>query len=122
MDTDDIISRLYRELLEALRGSNNHEDLSDALLPERDSIKIRQTLWDLLTSEGNHTLIEKLHKAETHTPGYSIVIVPATGFSEDDTTHNAVIDWLKDNQIPYLNVPHEIAELEHSLCNTPETT
>jgi hypothetical protein len=57
----------------------------------------RVELWNRLAIEGNHDLIAKLAFVERREPGFGVVIVPPRGFSENDETHNAVLDFLRDD-------------------------
>lgn len=52
-------------------------------------------LWDRLAAEGNWPLIEKLRMVEEEVGGYGTVVCPPKGFSDNDETHNAVVDWLQ---------------------------
>lgn len=72
-------------------------------------------IWTRLAMEGNYSLIDRLHKAETKEPGYTTIIVPDEGFSPDDDVHNSIIDWLKARKyINIINVRKEVYELEKS--------
>ena len=72
-------------------------------------------VWTALTLEGNHTLIDKLRRAELKTPGFGTLVVPKAGFSPSDAVHNAVLTWCGSNQILLLNPSLEIARLQHAL-------
>lgn len=72
-------------------------------------------LWAQLALEGNTTLLFKLHHAENKEPGYTVIVVPKEGFSDNDDTHNAVIEWLKSHEILALNTRCEIGRMEHAL-------
>ena len=112
----EAIERLYRRLtedstplpIEKTEGSTLQSSKSD--LPYQP-----KNVWDRLTSEGNFKLIEKLHLAEHKEPGYNVIPVPSLGYSENDDTHNAVLDWLKEHNILALNPLHEISIMERSL-------
>jgi hypothetical protein len=68
-------------------------------------------LWAALAAEGNHILMEHLHKAEKGEPGYGTIVVTKAGFSEDDEVHNAVLDWLQEHKINICNPGNDIANL-----------
>lgn len=104
----------YRRLQEHLTGSTGDETLqgSTGYQPK--------TLWDRLAAEGHHALIEKLHRAEKKDPGYNVLLVPTEGYSDDDITHNAIVDWIKEKDILSLNVTHEIACLDKALHHPRE--
>ena len=71
--------------------------------------------WTALVAEGNHDLIAKLKRAVDGEPGFGTIIVDEKGFSENDDTHNAVLDWLKDKGVNILDVPFEVGNLELAL-------
>lgn len=73
------------------------------------------TLQDRLAAEGNTTLIANLNRALRRESGYETIAIPKEGFSEDDETHNTVLDWLKEHDIHTINPIKEIAELEKTL-------
>jgi 5,10-methylenetetrahydrofolate reductase len=60
-------------------------------------------LWTTLALENNTNLISRLHRAERREPGFNVIAVPKNGFSENDETHNAVLDWLQSHEILVLN-------------------
>ena len=72
-------------------------------------------LWITLALEGNTDLLSKLHRAENKEPGFSIIVVPKNGFSENDETHNAVIEWLQSHEILALNPRVEAARMKVAL-------
>ena len=74
-----------------------------------------ETLWVALASEGQFELMERLRKALLKAPGYGTIIVTRKGFSDNDRTHNLVIQWLKAHDIHSLDVMFEIGNLEESL-------
>ena len=71
--------------------------------------------WELLAAEGNHDLIARLRRAELGEEGFGSIAVTKDGFSENDETHNAVMEWLKSKGINIINPSREIAELEKAL-------
>lgn len=81
----DLMDRLYREAADRVNKTLPYEFriLYDP-----------QELWERLAAEGQHDLIATLHHVERETPGFGTVVVPDRGFSEDDVTHNMVLDWL----------------------------
>jgi len=98
------------------------ENLLEAFLKFLDDFKLSsrgdfrpRTVWDRLASDGNFELISKLQMVEKGYPGYGTVVVPAGGFSEDDDTHNAVLDWLRGHHINVLNPGLLITKLERAL-------
>ena len=72
-------------------------------------------IWERLTLEGNHDLIAKLHYVEQGEAGFGTIVVPVEGFSEDDDTHNAVLDWLREHNVNILNPGREITILTKAL-------
>jgi len=72
-------------------------------------------IWAALTLEGRMDVIAKLHMVEIGEGGYGTIAVPKEGFSDDDTVHNAVIDWLKDHGVHVLNTRMTAARLARSL-------
>lgn len=60
-------------------------------------------LWSRLALEGNFKLLDKLQRAERHEPGYGTIIVSREGFSEDDSTHNMVLGFLRQNDTHIFN-------------------
>lgn len=78
--------------------------------PDRSEI-----LWGRLVMEEKHDLIEKLSKAERREPGYGTIVVTKQGFSEDDTTHNMVIEFLEANGINTFNPGLLEARMERAL-------
>jgi hypothetical protein len=72
-------------------------------------------LWERLAEEGNFELIEKLRRVEKGELGYGTIVVPHDGFSEEDETHNLVLDWLEEHGVNILNVGLEKARLEQAL-------
>lgn len=83
-------------------------------IPERGYFRA-ETLWDRLISEGNLDLISKLHNVEAGLPGYGTIVVPHEGFSEDDTTHNMVLEYLQSHDINILNPGLLIERMERAL-------
>lgn len=73
------------------------------------------SLWDTLASEGNIDLINKLVRVSNREEGFGTIIVPKKGFSEEDDTHNAVLDWLKNNDVNVVNPRLSIAKLKEAL-------
>jgi len=77
-------------------------------------------LWQTLIEDGRNELVTLLQHVENREPGYGSIIVPNNGFSDSDTIHNMVLDWLHERDINVVNVAHEITCLERSLhpeCN-----
>lgn len=72
-------------------------------------------LWDRLIDEGQFHLIRKLRRVEMGEEGFQTIVVPPEGFSEDDRTHNLVVDWLEERGVNVLNVGLEKARLEMAL-------
>jgi hypothetical protein len=85
-----------------------------------ESLRLRQpelpelSVWDRLASQGNYALLEKLHYVELEIPGFSTVVVPAKGFSDDPETHNAVLAWLREHHVNIHNPSLMIARLERT--------
>jgi hypothetical protein len=100
------IRHMYLRASEALRGG---------AMGKRGTYE-PQTVWDLLAAEGNHTLINTLHKVERRETGYTTIIIPTEGFSKDRRTHEAVVEWLKNHctNEPY-SPAQEVKELSLSL-------
>ncbi len=73
------------------------------------------TVWDRLSAEGNHTLIETLRRVERKEEGYGTIIIPANGFSKDPETNRAVIEWLQEKGVLVYNPQQEIKELSETL-------
>lgn len=110
MDTDKrkrIKEEIYR-LIEQLNDLDNTEPVN------RGSYKAT-TLWDRLMEEGRLDLIARLHEVEIGTPGYGTIIVPHEGFSEDDTTHNMVLDYLEAHGTNIVNPGLMITRMERAL-------
>ena len=93
----------------------------DLMAPTPKKIPTKEDLWVRLTIEKNYTLIAKLRQVEAKTPGYGTIIVPKEGYSENEVTHNMVLDWLKDHQTKTLNPSLEIHKLERSLYDKDYT-
>ena len=74
-----------------------------------------EELWARLALERKFNLIRKLHRAEKGEPGYGTVAITREGFSEDNTTHNMVLAFLKKNNIHIINPGLEEACLELAL-------
>jgi hypothetical protein len=74
-----------------------------------------ETLWDRLMEEGRDDIISKLHEVEIGTGGYGTIVVPPEGFSEDDTTHNMVLDFLQAHGTNILNPGLMITRMERAL-------
>ena len=72
-------------------------------------------LWEKLTLEGRFNLIERLNRIETGVVGFNTIVVPPEGFSNDDRTHNLVLDWLVEHGANVLNVGLEISRMESAL-------
>ena len=72
-------------------------------------------LWSRLTVEGNFELLSRLRRAECREPGFCTIVVGKTGFSEDDETHNMVIDFLKQIDVHVFNPGLEATKLEMAL-------
>ena len=70
-----------------------------------------EKLWTRLASEGNFDLINKLHRAEQHEPGFETIVVKKEGFSDNDTTHNMVLQFLRERKINIVNPILEKARL-----------
>lgn len=76
----------------------------------------RVELWNRLAAEGNHELIAKLAYTERREPGFSVIITPRKGFSDNDQTHNAVLDFLRDDLgVEVINPALEKTRLRRSL-------
>lgn len=74
-----------------------------------------EDLWAVLALEGNFDLINKLRMAEAREPGFGTIVVTEKGFSENDVTHNLVLDWLKERNINIVDVPFIVGNLELTL-------
>lgn len=75
----------------------------------------REDLWSLLLQEGNHKLIDKLRRAEKREPGFTTIVVPPEGFSENISTHYVVMSWLKKKKINIVDVNKILDDLTKSL-------
>ena len=76
---------------------------------------LHSDLWVRLAIEDRHDLIKKLNRAERREEGFETIVVPKEGFSDDDSTHNMVLDWLEEHEINVLNVGKEIRLCEVAL-------
>jgi hypothetical protein len=74
-----------------------------------------ETVWGLLAAEGNFTLIEKLRYAQLGEDGFGTIVVPLSGFSPNDASHNLVLEWLKVHNINICNPRLEEARMERAL-------
>lgn len=93
-------------------------DLGDMLMQDPPDYRVSyspRNLWDRLATEGRHDLITTLRHVELNTPGYGTIIVPPEGYSQDDTTHNMVLDYLNHHHINILNVQLTIEKLTRAL-------
>jgi hypothetical protein len=90
------------------------EQLINTLCNEYERQHRSKLLWEALVLDGNFSLVQKLHSAEINFPGYSTIVVPINGFSDNDRIHNMVLDWCKERHIRMFNVNHQIALLEKS--------
>ena len=99
--------------LKLLDACSEHMNYPDAQYQPKD-------LWDHLTADGKLDLVSRLQRIQNHEDCFEWLVVPKEGFSEDDTTHNAVIDWAHLNNIRLINMTKEITELELSLHPVPQ--
>jgi hypothetical protein len=74
-----------------------------------------KTVWDRLAAENKHELIAKLRRVENGKAGYGTIIVPAGGWSKNESTTDAVMAWLKVRDINVYSPAKEIVELEQAL-------
>jgi hypothetical protein len=82
--------------------------------PKKATISSEQ-LWQLLIEDGKHDLVKILQHVENKDPGYGSIVVNQGGFSEKDSIHNMVLDWLRERNVNIINVAQNISELEDSL-------
>lgn len=75
----------------------------------------KKDLWKTLLEENKHDLINKLRKVEKREEGYGSIVIPKNGFSENLSTHFAVVSWLKDKGINIIDTNKIIDDLEKSL-------
>jgi len=102
MAVGDVFERHLRDLMERLY----HEAAArlNKTLPAHLRVTYDpQALWDRLAGEGRWDVITTLRHVEEETPGYGTVVVPELGFSEDDVTHNMVVDYLMVHGVLPLN-------------------
>jgi hypothetical protein len=69
-------------------------------------------LCDMLMANGHWDTIEKLKHVERGTKGFGTVVITPAGFSDDEETHKAVLDWLHKKKVHVFNPSREIACLE----------
>lgn len=74
-------------------------------------------LWSRLALEGNFKLLHTLQRAERREDGYGTIVVKKEGFSEDDETHNMVLDFLEQIGVHIFNPGIEITKLQAALRN-----
>jgi len=74
-----------------------------------------QNLWGRLVGEGNLELLSRLSRVEKHEAGYGTVVVPKKGFSDNDDTHNMVLDWLEARGVNVLNIGLSVARMKYAL-------
>jgi hypothetical protein len=82
---------------------------------ERMKRQIDPPVWELLAAEGNFELIGTLRHVEQGTQGFGTIAVPREGFSENDITHNAVLDWLRLRGVQTVNPSLEETRMERAL-------
>jgi hypothetical protein len=107
-------------MLEPIDPKHDPEEIRSiirGIIKEALSNQQPQDPWLNLISHGSHKTISLLQKVEQNYPGYSTVIIPNEGFSDDDTTHNMVIDWLKQHDINVYSPSNEIHHLTKALRN-----
>ena len=72
-------------------------------------------LWARLAGEGRLDVLSRLTGVEKGVAGYGSIRVPAEGFSDNDRTHNAVIEWLRKKHVNVVNPRVFEARLELAL-------
>ena len=72
-----------------------------------------QNLWGRLAGEGNLELLSRLNRIEKREAGYGTVVVPKEGFSDNDDTHNMVLDWLEARGVNVLNIGLSVARVNY---------
>lgn len=72
-------------------------------------------LWSRLAVEGNFELIKKLNRAERREPGFGTLVVRKEGFSNNDGTHNMVLNFLRQIGVNIFNPGLEITRLKRAL-------
>lgn len=109
-----LIEKAFSRLMEDLRKGGHtlepdqYPELTRPAIPPKD-------IWMRLTEEGRYDLIKTLRRVERREDGYGTIVTPQEGWSDDDTTHNAVLQWLLDHKVNVLNVPVEIECLTRAL-------
>jgi hypothetical protein len=74
-----------------------------------------ENLWQTLIEDGNYSLVKILQRVENNEFGYGSIVVPKGGFSEKESVHNMVLDWLRERNVNVIDVENEISCLEKSL-------
>ena len=74
-----------------------------------------QSVWDRLVAEGNLELLERLRRTERGEDGFMTYAVPPDGFSTNQMTNEAVIEWLRNHGATVLDARAEINALERLL-------
>lgn len=74
------------------------------------------TLWARLSLEGRFDVIDKLRHVKSGEGGFGSIVVPEGGFSEDDVTHNMVLDYLREHDVNIVNTRLITENLRRSLC------
>lgn len=74
-----------------------------------------QTLWNRIVGEGNLELLSRLNRVEKREAGYATIVVPKEGFSDNDDTHNMVLDWLEARGVNVLNIGLSITRMKYAL-------
>ena len=72
-------------------------------------------VWDMLAAEGNCELISRMQRIEKKELGFEWLVITQKGFSNDDLTHNAVIQWALDNNVRLINNHAEATQLHDAL-------
>lgn len=79
-------------------------------------------LWEVLAQEGKFELIDRLRRVEMGEDGYHTIVVPKKGFSENDKTHNLVLDWLEEHRVNVMNIRKEVFILKEALHSDKRRT
>jgi len=80
-----------------------------------NSNNIVKNIWRTLASESKFDIIEKLKRIERNESGYSTIIVPKNGFSENEETHELILEWLEEKHVNVVSVEKEIRDLNDAL-------